>query len=175
MRLAKLTLFLVAAMSASVLSSCKAIARASASRAVAEDSALFVATVRVLRDSEGPATRVVPEPLLDGKLIPIGREKEKAIRDWRERWLRSAGLLGQAAYESCTGISAIGRGKEGCPNTSLTVAQVSPVSGWGERRSVDVSVRLLAPTGSSEARSRYVFARRGPEWALVGIERGVIE
>lgn len=166
---------LAAAMSASMLSSCKAIARSSASRAVAEDSALFVTTVRELRDSEGPATRVVPEPLLDGKLIPIGREKEKAIRDWRERWLRSTGFLGQSTYESCTGISAIGRGKEGCPKTSLTVAQVSPVSGWGERRSVDVSVRLLAPTGSSEARSRYVFARHGREWTLVGIERGVIE
>jgi len=175
MRLAKLTLFLVAAMSASVLSSCKAIARASASRAVAEDSALFVATVRVLRDSEGPATRVVPEPLLDGKLIPIGREKEVAIRNWREGWLRSAGSLSQSNYESCTAINAPDRGKEGCPKTSLTVAQVSPVSGSGERRSVDISVRMLGPGGSSEARSKYVFARHGLEWTLVGIERGVIE
>jgi hypothetical protein len=174
-RSVNLLLFPVATMSAVLFSSCQAAARSSESRAVAEDSALFVATVRVLRDSEGPATRVVPEPLLDGKLIPIGREKEKAIRDWRERWLRSAGFLSQSNYESCTAINAPDGGKEGCPKTSLTVAQVSPASGWGERQSVDVSVRLLGPTGSSEARSRYVFARRGREWTLVGIERGVIE
>lgn len=162
-------------MLASMLSGCKAIARSSTSRAVAEDSALFVATVRVLRDSAAADIRVVPEPLLDGKRIPISHEKEIAIRNWREGWLRSTGFLSQSSYESCTGISAIGRSKEGCPKTSITVAQVSPVSGSGDRRSVDVSVRSLSPAGSSEARSRYVFALHGVEWTLVGREWGVIE
>lgn len=175
MRLINLGLFLGAAMSASMLSSCKAIGRSSASRAVAEDSALFVATVRVLRDSVGSVVRVVPEPLLDEKLIPIGHDKEIAIRNWREAWLRSVGLLGESSYASCTGVLVIDRSKEGCPKTSLTVAQVSPVSGSGERRSVAVSVRLLSPAGSSEARSHYVFSRHGTEWTLAGIERGVIE
>ena len=174
MRLVKLMLFLMAAISASMFSSCKAIARSSASRAVTEDSALFVATVRVLRDSVAPAIRVVPEPLLDEELIPISHAKEIAIRNWRERWLRSIGFLSHSNYEPCTGIFVFGRGKEGCPTTSLTVAQVSPVSGWGKRRELKISVRSLAPAGSSEERDRYVFARRGDEWTLVALERGAI-
>jgi hypothetical protein len=141
---------------------------------VAEDSALFVATVRVLRDSVAPAIRVVPAPLLDEELIPISHAKDIAIRNFRERWLRSIGFLSQSNYKPWPGIFVFGRGKQGCPTTSLSVAQVSPVSGWGERRMLNVSVRSLGPAGSSEERDRYVFARRGDEWTLVALERGVI-
>ena len=163
----------MAGICAVTMSSCKAIARSAASQAVAQDSALFVATVRVLRDSVGPSILLLPEPLSDGFLFGIAR-RQVVIREWRERWLRSAGYLSPSRYEPCTGIFVIGHSKQGCPTTLLSVAQVSPVRGWGGHRVLDVSVRSLGPAGSSEERFRYVFARRGKEWTLTTLERGVV-
>lgn len=174
MRLVNILSFLAAAMSAVMFSSCEAIARSSASREVAEDSALFVATVRTLRDSVGSSLRVVPEPLSEGALGRISPEQEREIRNSRERWLRSAGFLSESKYEPCTGIFILGQGKEGCPTTQISIAQVSPFSGSGERRVLGVSVRSLAPAGSSEERFHYVFARPGVVWTLVAIEKGAV-
>jgi hypothetical protein len=33
---------------------------------------------------------------------------------------------------------------------------------------------MLGPAGSSDERFNYVFSRRGLDWALVAVERGVI-
>lgn len=174
MRSTNVLSFLMAAMSAVVFSNCKAIARSSASREVAEDSALFELTVRTLRDSVGSAIRVVPEPLSHGAPVRISREQGMEIRNSRERWLRSGGFLSESKYEPCTGIFVIGQGKEGCPTTQISIAQISPVSGSGERRVLGVSVRSLAPAGSSEERFHYVFARHGVLWTLVAIEKGAV-
>lgn len=163
-----------AAISAVVFSNCRTIARSSASREVADDSALFELTVRTLRDSVGSVIRVVPEPLSEGTLGRISSEHLREIRNSRERWLRSAGFLSESTYEPCTGIFVIGQGKEGCPTTQISIARISPVSGSGERRVLGVSVRSLAPAGSSEEKFHYVFARHGGVWMLVAIERGAV-
>ena len=173
MRLLKPLSFLLAAMAAVVFSSCQPARGWFASRAVAEDSTVFIATVRVIRDSVGASTLVVPEPLSEGHLI-ISSNQQLAVRSWRERWLRSTGFLSPSKYEPCSGIFVFGRGKSGCPTTSLNVARVSRVSGWGARRELEVSVRMLGPAGSSDERFNYVFSRRGLDWALVAVERGVI-
>ena len=160
-------------MSAVLFSSCQAAARSSESRVVAEDSALFVATVRVLRDSVKSPILVLPEPLPDGS-ARVGSKQETAIRDWRERWLRSAGLLSASNYEPCTGIFVIGRGKAGCPATQLELVRISRVSDSREGRALTVTVRSVAPSGSSEMGFRYVFSRRGDVWTLMAVESGPI-
>jgi hypothetical protein len=111
---------------------------------------------------------------IDRTLALISAGTGSAIRDWRARWLRSAGILSSSDYEPCTGIFVFDRRKQGCPAVNLSVARVSRVSGWGTRRVLEVSVRALGPAGSSEETSRYVFARRGAEWVLVAHESGVV-
>ena len=169
---------LLVAVSCVILASCNAaVPSRSTSRAAADDAALFMATVRVLRDSSGPSILVAPEPLDNADVGFLHPTRRLLIRRRREEWLRSEGLdPNPPSYEPCVGIFVLNedRRKQGCPTSHTEIARVSPVARFGTLRVLEVSVRSLGPAGSSDERSRYVFRRRGGEWTLMARERGVI-
>ena len=137
-----------------------------------EDSAVFVAAVRSVRDSLGPYVQFSPEPLGEPATDWLYARARARLARSREAWLWSAGFVPVfAEYEPCSGIFVLnGHGKQGCPQTSITIAKVSTVEHRGRLRAVEVSARSLSSIGSSEAWSYYVFAARGRGWTLVARE-----
>lgn len=143
---------------------------------VRPDSTIFMATVRALRDSSGPSVQFASEPLIDGESPWMDRTLRARTMGWRERWLRSAGIepMNQT-FEPCYGIFVLGTDhKQGCPQSQITIAKLSTVEKHGLFRVVRVSLRTVAPAGSSEEEGSYVFAVRRREWTLIARERGAV-